>query len=370
MKITMMTRWNKACGVSMHAELLGRVLVELGHDLRVLAPIESNYTDKDEPYVSRCYRLSRAESFFDPAPFLEDEADIFVVQNLEILPMKDLLKIYPMIRKKVRTVLVIHEGGPPKDPAFYRFEWDAIVCFDHRYKRFLSRIYPENLIKIIQYPCHPLTPGDKGKARERLGLPLDKKIIFNYGIGVYRHLHLLPTIKRVSKRYSLILLTITHVEDWFRLFEAVKSTYGFIELRRESLPIEQLYTYLHASDCLLLHKDSAEAVVVPSTAFLCLGAERPILAHRTNFFECFDKEVFKYRSLEGALVDVFEERPTVKFTLSKAREFVRKNSSTEIAKRFIRFLRTLMYEARRIRITPSKGDIKKGQMGGVERMIS
>ena len=346
MNITMMSRWNIPCGVSTHAELLGRALVKLGHNLKVLAPVEyEDYqTDKDEPYVLRCYRRPKKKEgfFFNPQPFLEDNCDIFIVQNLEILPMEELLKVYPRIKEKAKTVFVVHEGKPPKDPTFYKFDWDAIVCFDERYKRFLCNIYPEDRIKIIPYPCHPLMPGDKKEARLKLNLPLDKKIIFNYGIGIYRHLHLLPTIERVSKKYPLIFLTLTHIQEWFDLFDAAKTRYKFIELRNGKLSINTLYTYLHASDCLLIHKDSAEAIVVPSTAYLCLGAGRPILAYNTNFFETFDKEVLKYSSLQEALEDVFEQRDNVKSVLRTAEEYVKENSSIEIAQKFIQLFELLL----------------------------
>ena len=33
MKIKMMSRWNTSCGVSTHAELVGRAWVEMGHKL-------------------------------------------------------------------------------------------------------------------------------------------------------------------------------------------------------------------------------------------------------------------------------------------------------------------------------------------------
>lgn len=103
-----------------------------------------------------------------------------------------------------------------------------------------------------------------------------------------------------------------------------------------------LYTYLHACDCLLIHKDSAEAVVVPSTAYLCLGAGRPILAYDTNFFATFDKEVLKYSSLQEVLEDVFEERENVNSVLKSVEEYVRKNSSIEVAKRFIGLFESLL----------------------------
>ncbi len=348
MKITMMSRWNIPCGVSIHAELVGRAWVKMGHELSVLAPVEweGYQSDLDEPYVKRCYRLpkpNRKEGyFFNPEPFTHLEADVFVVQNLEILPMEDLLKVYPIIRKKCKTVFIVHEGKPPKDPIFYQFEWDAIVCFDERYQRFLKEIYPEEKISIIPYPCHPIHHGDKMEARKKLHLPLDKKIIFNYGIGVYRHLHLLPTIRRVSKDYPLLFLTLTHIPDWYELFEAVKSIYPFIDLRKGDIPIRDLYTYLHASDALLVHKDSAEAIVVPSTSFLCLGSGCPILAYDTNFFESFKQEVLKYSELGPALKEVFEGSERVKATLQKAEDFVKKNSSWVIAERLVKLFESLL----------------------------
>jgi len=313
----------------------------MGHDITVFAPVELNgyQCDKDEPYVKRCYTLRKYRDkpgyFFDPRPFLMQDCDVFVVQNLEILPMEELLEVYPFLRERAKTVFVVHEGKPPKDPIFYEFDWDAIVCFDERYQKFLKEIYREDRIKIIPYPCHPVLHGDKVEARRKLALPLDRKIVFNYGIGIYRHLHLLPILERLNQDYPLILLTLTHIQDWYDLFEAVKGRYVFIELRKGDIPIKELYTYLHASDALLVHKDSAEAIVVPSTAYLCLGSGCPILAYDTNFFETFDREVLKYSGLGEALIDVFEERERVVETLHIAEQYVRKNSSHEIAKKFI-----------------------------------
>ena len=344
MKISMMTRWNIPCGVSLHAELIGREWVRMGHDLQVLAPVELEgyQCNEDEPYVRRCYTLrNKPNYFFDPKPFLSLECDVFVVQNLEILPMEDLIKVYPLIREKAKTVFIVHEGKAPKDKVFYEFDWDAVVCFDQRYREFLKDIYRDGIIKVITYPCHPIMQGDKVEARKKLGLPLDKKIIFNYGIGLYRHLHLLPIIGRLNKDHPLIFLTLTHIQDWYDLFEAVRGRYPFIELRKGDIPIGELYAYLHASDALLVHKDSAEAIVVPSTAYLCLGSGCPILAYNTNFFETFDREVIKYSALGDALIDIFEGRERVRETLRFAEHYVRENSSHKIGKRFLDLFKSL-----------------------------
>jgi len=347
MNIGMMSRWNAACGVSVHAELIGRAWVEMGDKVTIFAPIENSstiVTNKDESYVIRCYRLNSYYSklkpwkdeprFFNPKPFLENNYDLFIAQNLELLPMKSLLEIYPRIKKKARTLMVVHEGKLPQDPDFYKFDWDRIICFDERYKRFLIKAFPEDKIKIAPYPCHPAKHGDKVKNRKMLGLPLDKKIILNYGIGVYRHLHLLPKIEQLNEKYPLIFLVITDHPDWFDLWDAVREKYKFVKLIRASVPNKELYSYLHASDVLLIHKDSAEAVVVASTVYLCLGSGCPILVHDTNFIETLDKEVVKYRGdPTERLIEIFEKKEVYWSAREKALQYVENNSSSVIAKR-------------------------------------
>jgi glycosyltransferase involved in cell wall biosynthesis len=173
------------------------------------------------------------------------------------------------------------------------------------------------------------------KARKRLGLPLDKKVILNYGIGVYRHLHLLPKIERLNEKYPLIFLVITGHPDWFDLWDAVRGRYKFVKLIRASLPNEELYSYLHASDALLVHKDSSEAVVVASTVYLCLGSGCPILTHATNFVETLDKEVVKYSGdPTERLIEVFEEKEAYWLTREKALQYVEDYSGHKTAIRF------------------------------------
>lgn len=101
-------------------------------------------------------------------------------------------------------------------------------------------------------------------------------------LGIFRHLHLLPELERLSQRYPLMLLTLTEVQDWYDLFETAQKRYGFIELRKGPISTRLLYNYLHASDALILHKESTEKTVVSSTIFTCLGSGCSILAYDTN----------------------------------------------------------------------------------------
>ncbi|MCD6406766.1 hypothetical protein J7L81_02715, partial [Candidatus Aerophobetes bacterium] len=110
-----------------------------------------------------------------------------------------------------------------------------------------------------------------------------------------------------------------------------------------------LYTYLHASDVLLIHKDTADAVVVSSTAYLCMGSGCPLLVSDTNFFETLNQEVIKYKGLgifAEKLREILEEKQTIKNTLKAAESYVKCNSDYEIGKRFIELFKLLKAETR------------------------
>ena len=136
MKIGMITLWNAANGPSIHAELVGRSWVKLGHQLKVFSSIKHPdarpTSHKDEDFIVRSFSVDNITPFtrassFDPSPLLNEEYDVFIAQNVERLPAKKLLKVFPRIKKKAITVVVIHEGKAPEDPFFYKFDWDAIV---------------------------------------------------------------------------------------------------------------------------------------------------------------------------------------------------------------------------------------------------
>ena len=132
------------------------------------------------------------------------------------------------------------------------------------------------------------------------------------------------------------------MQDWYDLFEVAKERYKFIELRKGPVSLELLYTYLHASDVLLLHKDSTEVTTVSSTIYLCLGSGCPILTYNTNFVEDLDGEVIKYKKISKPLEEIFEGEIKVKIALMKAEELVKRNSSYEIGKRFIELFEKLL----------------------------
>jgi len=89
MKIAIMSRWNTACGVSLHAELIGREFVNAPNNIRPVG--------KDEDYINRCFsdEGDHTETFFHPEPFLDTDSEILVGERVEWVPLEPLKKIFP-----------------------------------------------------------------------------------------------------------------------------------------------------------------------------------------------------------------------------------------------------------------------------------
>jgi GDP-mannose:di-myo-inositol-1,3'-phosphate beta-1,2-mannosyltransferase len=351
-----MTRWNAPSGQTSHAEPIGHAWLEMGHELKVFAPRGLDLAllcREDEPFVHRCFlqdvwgQRERENYFFDPRPFLEEDYEIFLMEMACLMPMAEVLEIFPQIRKKARTLLVVHETGLPSDPDWYKFEWDRIVCFDERYKAFLSQAFPEDRISIIPFPCHPPLHGDKNEARLRLGLPLDKKIVFAYGFNlVQTHMGFLPVIEKLFGDYPVLLLFVTHHDS-----ARVDRQPRFLIVRDELPTTADLYTYLHACDVYVHYvrgdEFKTQGVGVSSSVATCLGAGRPVLVPSyCNFFDLSGKEVIKYKDpnqLEQRLRDVFEDAAYVKESLLAAEQYATRNSGSEIAKMFLDLFSRLLY---------------------------
>ncbi|MBM3157244.1 MAG: hypothetical protein FJ004_08165 [Chloroflexi bacterium] len=356
MKIAMMTRWNVPSGQSAHAEPIGRAWLEMGHKLVIFAPggmdISLRY-GADESFVQRCYmqdiwgERERSDYFFNPKPFLEEDYEIFLVEMAQIMPMPELLGIFPQIQKKAKTVLVVHETGLPQDPNWYKFNWDAIVCFDSRYKDFLIEAFPAEKIAIIPFPCHHPEHGNKVKARRHLDLPLNRKIVLAYGAdSLYFHVDLFPVFDRLSGEYPVLFLLISHHTQ--SAAQEFKSPSFF--LMREEMPSDdRLYTYLHASDAYIYYgRVSIEGVGVSSCVATCLGAGRPVLVPGyCNFFDLSGEEVVKYSDLtdlEQKLRDIFNEADNIKMGLAAAHRYVSANSAPRIAEQFLRVFEEIKAE--------------------------
>jgi len=349
MKIGMMSAWNTDSGVAIHAELIGREWVRKGHKLKVFTFIKDDFhgdglTAKiDEPFVVRCFGTSTKTKFLDPRPIITEKYyDVFIVQDLRMLPYQNLLKIYPLIRKKSKIVVhVLHENSLPEEPWFYMFDWDAVIYFDKRQK-FIKKVY-ENSYH-IPFPCAPLRKFDQEKARKQLNLPLNKKIILIFAQRGYApYLPSLPNDLK-DKILLLILSSKNRVSD---ILEAYSKSPN-IEVRVEDiLSWEELDKYVFASDAVILHKFRSRGhAVVSSTIFQILGTKKPFLVPKySDFFHPLNSEVLKYENnLElGQLIsDIARNDKKVKYILKKAEKYVKANIAEKIAEDYVKLFKKLI----------------------------
>lgn len=341
-KIAMMTAWNTDSGVAIHAEPIGKAWLQMGHQLRVFTFLKDDFhgeeiTAEDEPFVARCFGTSTGTNYLDPRPILSVDYDFFVVQDLGMLPREKLAKIFPVIKRKAKAVHIVHDNAPSADPSFWECDWDAVVYFDLRQERFLRRIYGERA-HYIPFPCFPRRRGDRAEARQRLSLPLDRKIVVVFCRRSYQpYLPQLPD----PELEDVLFLVLTNREigaDWPQT-----------EVRRESFFPHSLFDeYLFAADALILHKMSTapqEIGILSSTTYQVLGSGCPILAPRiSDYFWPFGREVLKYgdrRELKELLLDVLAEGEQYRESREAAEKFVEEHSSEKVAAQFLRLFQSL-----------------------------
>jgi glycosyltransferase involved in cell wall biosynthesis len=259
-----------------------------------------------------------------------------------MIPSTLLSKVFPYIRKRAKTVNIIHHNRLPKDPAFFALKWDAIVCFDERYYKFLVKAYPKERIHIIPYPCHPMKLGKKSVARRMLNLPCKEYILLLFGQKIREQMEILPVLERLSEKIPLLLLVVS-ANDLYCL----RNYKGRLKIliREESPGIERLYTYLHAADALLYHRVPPPGVVVSSTAYQCLGSGCPMLALDSAYFYNFNGAIFVYKDLfefEEKLLHILRKDTLYKKWQKSLKAFIKKNSAPRIAASYIRLFRSLL----------------------------
>jgi hypothetical protein len=353
MKIAMMGAWNSDSGASIHAELIGRAWVNMGIDLKVFTFFKHAFhgfahtKKEDEDYVTRCFTaFGFPTSEMDTAALLDADYDIFVVQDLGMLPVDHLLDIFPQIKKKAKTVNVIHDGELSKKPNFFKFDWDHVVCFDDRYFNFLKEAYPEGIISIIPYPALPLCPGDKMKARKELGLPLEKKIVITFGQAAEHALNTVVVLDRLVDKYDICLVLLTGIERVLSKFKHIRDRVKFdFKIIEQSPDIELLYKYLQASDCMIYNKHSSMMVVVASSVFQCIGSGCPILVRDSNFVHSFGREVLRhehYYELEDNLIDVFEKGKKYQRQQKAVEDYLEDNAAEPTAEKFLKLFKDLL----------------------------
>ena len=357
MLISMLTTWNATDGTSFHAELLGREFCKTD-ELTVFAPtFESMSKDphllpigNDEDFVVRGFEQTWGARGWVDESLCKKSFDVLVVESLDRMPIPTLQEMFPKITAK--KVQVIHEWALPNNPGYYELDFDAIVCFDHRYKAMLLERYREDKIHVIPYPCHAYVLGNKEKAREKLGLPQDALILFSFGrqplseyddyLWLANELGKEYKSKSTSQRVQVLIYLVVRSDDrgdWETVNKKLRSGSSFCVVRFERPGMDRVYDYLHASDVHLLPKGTSSKIVVSSTVCQCLGAGTPIVVPDTRYVEELDKEVVKYRPgdtahLKAQVQRLLNEANFKKATVAAAQKYVLEDCAQKVAEKF------------------------------------
>jgi len=358
MQIAIMSPWNDACGVALHAELIGNAFLEMGHEIVVFGAKDERVKGRipldkeDEPFVYRNWEMYRygwrirddneLDLYLDHKPIIEEDYDVFIIEKPTLAPLGKLLKIFDNIRSKAATIAVMHEGEPIVNENLTKLHFDAYTIFDERYLRIVRNVIPQDRTYIIPYPCHPIRIGDRRKAREKLDLPLDKKIVLVFGVRIKNLLDIVPVFSKLSNEYDFLLLIIAKEKENAEAGRKIANKYKWAEFRYGAPPTETIYDYSHASDAVLLHRGPANYIPVSSAVHQILGALTPIICPDNNFFETFNREVLKYKDsaeLEKRLREVFEHEPIVDEVIRNAKEFVKNHDARKIAERYLKLVK-------------------------------
>jgi glycosyltransferase involved in cell wall biosynthesis len=337
MKIAIMSAWNTTSGVCMHSEPIGKAFLNMGHKLTVFSFNKDDYhgggiTADDEDYVIRCFGTRQHTNTLDPRPFIDKEYDILMVEDIGMLPVSKFADIIPIIKKKAKIIHVVHENRPCEHTWFYKIEWDKVVYFDKR-QEFLLKAYPD--AKYIPFPCYNIRVGDKKKSRRKLGLPLNKRIVYQFVHRGYDMFY--RDLPRELKNDTILLHVIK--EDEPEMLEEISPGDNIIIKREAVITTEKYDEYLFASDALILHKfQSREHAVVSTTALQALGTGCPIFVPKeSDFFSDLYNEILYYENtadLDKKLIEILNNEKKRKDLNKNMEKYVNINSPQNIAKQF------------------------------------
>lgn len=363
MKIAIMGRWNATCGISLHAELIGRRLNKMGHEVIVFAPsLESANRDwhhkpidtRDEPWVYRVYNETEEYNYpyggwIKVDALLEEDYDALIVEGYHRFPIMEFSKVASRIKRRATLILVVHVGYLRDLIPYMSIDWDAIVVFDKRYVKeliapckasVLSRTY------IIPYP-HAIVDDDIMPFRPAFAK--DKILFITYGRQplqeYYDYIH---ALRRISERYDIAYWIIRSDHEL-----PLKDKWIVQWVMRPD--IMTLYSFVMGSDIHLLPKSETGAVVVSSTVAQILYSGVPIIAPDTRYFETIPVDergygpIVKYRlgdvlDLEKKIVELIEDDELRKTVSENARRFARKYSDGNVARMFEKLIEALAYE--------------------------
>lgn len=369
LKIIIMGSWNTDGGVSRHTTPLVEWLIEHGYKIKVFThhkecthgyPLDV----EDEEFVYRCFTLPGKKiprrTSFDAELLLntveQEGYNIFLAEDLGMLPMEELLEVFPRIKAKTKTILLNHDNiAKPDDSPFWKFEWDAIANFLPEQNRFMKKHYPLEKIHCIEFPAYEQSRANIKKSCGKMNLPTDRNIILTF--GEYNMVDFLPAVCVMKKDDpSIFLLALVYNEEHkiklkMQIAEMKKiySDIGYDEIRIENSSWQRRRDYVHASKIVIFDKGEGvmgSGAILSSSAYQIIGWGTPILARDNFFFSPFqDGELLKYKNdsefTECVRIHIHDDNKREKI-IARANEFAINHSPGKTASLFLKLFNGLI----------------------------
>jgi len=345
MRIAIFSRWNATCGISLHAELLGREFINLGHEILVFAPYVNSANrwwhhkiiKDDEDYVIRCYYendpIEGTSGRVDEDKILQHKFDVLLVESDRCIPYRSVEKLVSKLRGKCPVILVIHEGLKEHIQYSDLSIFDAIVVFDNRYINEVIGNGKHGNIHIIPYPCHPPV------SRKRRAFGEDLIKFFSFGRQpINEYDDYINTLSWLDKLLHLRFRYLVIRSDQPLPYKA-----SWLIQNTGRLPTSEIYKILQDVDVHFIPKANTRKVVVSSTFYQTVGSLTPIIAPYTRHFEAIPKingmkPIILYRNIEelkSVVIKIIEDNKFRRKIIDTMRKFALKNSSRIIAQKFL-----------------------------------
>ena len=361
-KIAIMSRWNATCGISLHAEIIGRKFIDMKHEVIIFAPTlgsaDTNWHHKhldikDEVWVHRVYE--ETEEYFYPYggkvdinEILKWDFDIFIVESHVRFPIYEFKKVVNKIKRKAPILLVLHLGYIRDVEPFMEIKWDAITVFDRRFIDEILVVFGSDIIKKVFEIPYPYVILNEVKPY-RPDFAKGKILFITYGRQpLMEYLDYIRALRKLSQKYDIVYWIIRSDgktpfnEEWI------------VEWNQRP-DLKTIYSYVMGSEIHLLPKGETRAVALSSTLSQVLFTGTPTIVPNTRYFELIpvDKNGFgpvvKYTAgntieLYKKIVTLIENDHLRRRVSKEAKKYALKYSDEIIAKKYLDLIENLLSE--------------------------
>lgn len=355
-----MGRWNATCGISLHAELIGRKFIELGHEVIVFAPtIQSASKDwhhkpldiTEEPWVYRVFEETNEYLYpyggkINLDEVIKKDFDVFIVESYNRFPIYEFKKVAQRIKKVAPLILILHLGLVRDVEPLMEIDWDAIVVYDERFINEILVYFDKSVLErtvVIPYP-YAIVEGVKPY---RPYFAKNKILFITYGRQPFNeYIDYIRVLRKIEGKYDFVYWVI-------RSDAGIPFSEKWIKQTTMRPNIKTLYSIVKGADIHLLPKSETRAIVISSTLNQILYSGTPTIVPNTRYFEHISTNsngigpVVKYVygntiDLYNKIIALIEDKNLRSYVSNKAKELALRYSDKVVTKKFIKLFKSLL----------------------------